>query len=100
MKSVYVGRKSSDNSIAVAFDILIVGDPKVLGALLKLTAESGLIVDRVDREEVIFTQSISRHDEEEDEPYFLKVYEMIRAQEIIANRWTVEDEIAWQKAKG
>lgn len=53
MKSVYACSKH-DGTLALAIDIIAVGDAKVIGALLKLAGESGFMVDRVDPGEVVF----------------------------------------------
>jgi hypothetical protein len=65
MKSVYVGIKRSNEQIAVAVDISAIAEDKTVGAFLKLMAEAGLLVDRVDRDEVIF-------EEPKMEPSYLK----------------------------
>jgi hypothetical protein len=57
MKSVYACSKA-DGTLALAMDIVAIDDQKMIGALLKLAGESGLIVDRVDRAEVLFQDPI------------------------------------------
>lgn len=65
MKSVYVGRKPC-TCIAVAVDFSGL-DGKTVGKFLQLTAESGLVIDRVDRDEVLFFETCphtpDRHDD-------------------------------------
>jgi hypothetical protein len=53
MKSVYACSKA-DGTLALAMDIVAIDDQKMIGKLLQIAGESGLIVDRVDREAVIF----------------------------------------------
>jgi hypothetical protein len=55
MKSVYVGRKPC-TCIAVAVDFSGL-DGKTVGKLLQLIVESNLVIDRVEREEVMFFET-------------------------------------------